>query len=342
MLVYKYRGGDSEIFKRDLECLENNLYYASSSLDLNDPCETITDSEKLISQSKSFSKYLGFKSKESLKVVDEAYRNVLSFDKKMGIYSLSQTYIDELLWAHYGNSHKGFCIEYELDLLLESYKSDEKFSFPVTYNNKPPVIGMLDIATNKNNSIVRKMGGFKSKRWAYEQEYRILTNNFGLHAYNYQAVKSIYFGLRMDNAQKTEIMNRLKGRGIKYFQIEQIPTSYKFRVSPIKDDYGDEITYLSQIPSKITNTDPIKFEIIDKDYWKFNGKATINIELNSVASISELEWLAKTIRKNLFIQAERIFMFYYTKSQKDKDAAWATSHFENGEIKVKINEYVKK
>ncbi len=340
MLVYKYRGGNYEIFKRDLESLENNLYYASSSLDLNDPCETITDSEKFISQSKSFSRFLGFKSKENLKVLDETYRDVLSFDKKMGIYSLSQTYIDELLWAHYGNSHKGFCIEYELDLLLKSYKSENKFSFPITYNNKPPVIGMIDVATNKINGIIKKMGGFKSKRWAYEQEYRILTDNYGLHSYDYQAVKSIYFGLRMEDTQRKEIMNRLKGRGIKYFQIEQIPTSYKFQVSPVEDINGNEITYLCQIPSDVTQSEPIKFKIIDKDFLKFSGKATINIELNSIATISELEWLANIIRKNLFIQAERIFMFYYIKNQKDKDMAWATSHFENGGIKVWVNEYV--
>lgn len=340
MLVYKYRGGNNEVFKRDLESLENNLYYASSSLDLNDPCETITDSEKFISQSKSFSRFLGFKSKENLKVLDEAYRDVLSFDKKMGIYSLSQTYIDELLWAHYGNSHKGFCIEYELDLLLISYKSEKKFSFPITYNKKPPVIGMLDVATSKNNGIIKKMGGFKSRRWAYEQEYRIITDNYGLHSYDYQAVKSIYFGLRMEDAQRKEIMNRLKGRGIKYFQIQQIPTSYKFQIYPVEDINGNEVTYLCQIPSGVTQSEPIKFKIIDKDFWKFNGKATINIELNSIATISELQWLAKTIRNNLFIQAERIFMFYYITNQKDNDMAWATSHYENGVIKVWINEYV--
>lgn len=340
MLVYKYRGGDNAIFKRDLESLENNLYYASSSLDLNDPCETITNSEKFINQSKSFSRFLGIKSKESLKVVDETYRNVLSFDKKMGIYSLSQTYIDELLWAHYGNSHKGFCIEYDLDLLLKSYKSEKKFSFPITYNNKPPVIGLLDVATSKNDGIIKKMGGFKSKRWAYEQEYRILTDNYGLHSYSFEAVKSLYFGLRMENTQKTEIMNRLKGRGIKYFQIQQIPTSYKFKISPVEDINGNEITYLRQIPSEITNSDPIEFKILDKDYWKFNGKATINVELKSITNISGLDWLGNTIRNNIFIQAEQICMFYYIKNQKDNDMAWATSHFENGKINVWINEYV--
>ena len=339
MLVYKYRGGDETIFQRDLKSLKNNLYYASSSLNLNDPCETISDSEKFITQSKSFSRFLGFKSKEALQIVDESYRDVLSFDQKMGIYSLSQSYLDELLWAHYANSHKGFCIEYDLDLLLESYKSDTKFSFPITYTKKPPVIGLLDVATNRNNGIIKKIGGFKSKRWAYEQEFRIITNNCGLHSYNFQAVKSIYFGLRMEEKQRLEIMQRLKGRGIKYYQIEQIPTSYNFTIKKIEDIHGKDITYLCQIPSFITNAQPIRYRIIEKDFWKFKGKATITIELDSLAKIEELEWLANTLRNGLFVQAERIYIFYYIRNQKDTDIAWATSHCENGEFKIRINEY---
>ncbi len=337
MIVFKYRGGDETVFQRDLDSLEKNLYYAPSYSDLNDPCETISDSEKFIRQSKNFSRFLGFNSKEALKIVDESYRNVLSFDKRMGIYSLSQSHLDELLWAHYANSHKGFCIEYDLDLLLETYKSDTKFSFPITYTNKPPVIGLFDIATSRNNGIVKKMGGFKSKRWAYEQEYRILTDHAGLHTYNFRAAKSIYFGLRMEEKQKSEIMYRLKGRGIKYYQIQQTPTSYNFTILPIEDTNGTEITYLCQIPSVITNARPIGYRIIEKDYWKFKGKATITVELNSLVKNLELEWLANTLRNNLFVQAERIFMFYYIRNQKDNDIAWATSHFENGEIKIRIN-----
>jgi len=42
--------------------------------------------------------------------------------KKIGIFSLSKKYDDELLWAHYANSHKGFCIEYDLEILLKLFE----------------------------------------------------------------------------------------------------------------------------------------------------------------------------------------------------------------------------
>jgi len=37
---------------------------------------------------------------------------------------MSKTWRNKLLWVHYSNSHKGFCIEYELnDMILEKTKT---------------------------------------------------------------------------------------------------------------------------------------------------------------------------------------------------------------------------
>lgn len=340
MRVFKYRGGDEEIFIRDVKSLEANMFYASSSEMLNDPCETIVNSENIIDKAKLLSKFIGFKDSGSLDMIDESYRKVLSFDKKMGIYSLSQTYLDELLWAHYGNSHKGFCIEYDLDLLLETYKTDKRFAFPVKYNSKPPRIRLSDIINNENDLFVKKLGGYKSERWMYEKEYRIITNKFGLQSYNYKSVKSIFFGLRMLDSHKKEIMNRLKGRGINYYQIEQTKNSYKFQANLIEDINGKELTYLNQIPPSVTNCKSIKFTIIEKDYTWYNGKATISIELETKVKDEELKWVGNLIRNNIFPLAERIFMFYYIVSQSDRTMAWATTNYDNGKINLWKNDYV--
>lgn len=165
MQVYKYRGStNKKDFERDLRTLEKNSFWSSTSDNLNDPCETITSADKFIKQTDFITKRFGIKSEEDKKFLHESYENVLSFDKKMGIYSLSQTYIDELLWAHYGESHKGFCIEYDFNLLINSYSLNNAYHFPIKYSNKPPSIGVLDVALNKNNGMINKMGGFKSKR----------------------------------------------------------------------------------------------------------------------------------------------------------------------------------
>ncbi|WP_400078292.1 DUF2971 domain-containing protein [Winogradskyella sp. R77965] len=338
MTVYKYRGSDDrKIFERDLNSIERNYFWASDFSNLNDPCETTITSDQLINQSKFVLPFFGKNSKEKFKPVLEAVDTLLAFTRKIGIYSLSKTYNDELLWAHYANSHKGFCIEYDLDILLQTYKSNNIYQFPVVYKKNPPSIDFQDvIKSSESDTIVRKMAGYKSLRWKYEEEIRIVIDDFGIHSYDYQALKSIYFGLRMPEKDKLEIMKRLSGRGINYFQIERIPETYKFKREPIEDSFYKEPNYFTEIIIPDSKEKPCKVKITEKNYWKYKKKADIRIELERPISESELRWLAVKIREEIFYQAELIGMFYYLKDDIEKDFAWATSHYQNEEYKINI------
>jgi len=338
LLVYKYRDGNINKFERekisnferDLSAIEKNYFWASNIEQLNDPCEGMVTKDNFEKQSGCLGLFINKNSKKSLKNVDTVLEDTISFREKLGIYSLSQTFSDEVLWAHYGNSHKGFCIEFDLDILLEDYEH----SFSVTYSEKPADIGIPDVANN--SQIFEKIVGHKSSRWKHEQEIRILTNSDGENLYNYKAVKAIYFGLRMNQDQKIKIMNRLKGRGINYYQIERIPKTYKFEAKPIEDINGSEITYLKQIPSTITGNLPVNFKIVKQKYWAVSAKGDVEIELETVIKENELRWLAQLIKENLFNNAELVIMLHYIKG-KDRTIAWATTHFKDGKIDVNIN-----
>lgn len=109
--------------------------------------------------------------------------------------------------------------------------------------------------------------------------------------------------------RKYEIMARLKGRGISYFQMALEPKSYNFIVHPIEDLYGDNITYFKQIPSEITESDPINFQILERNFYWVKYKATINIELESKVDEKSIEWLGNQIRKDLFSNAIEFLCF---------------------------------
>jgi hypothetical protein len=290
-LVYKYRGGDKEIFKRDLNSLEENCFFAPSFKMLNDPSETMVFTDKFEKQIGLFSKLLSKNSKQHLEVVKEALANVVNRKNEIGIYSLSKTYKDELLWAHYANSHYGFCIEYDLDILTDTYNGDEIYSFPISYSNVPPQIGITEVASSGSDSlsIIKLMAGHKSKRWKEEEEHRLIIDRFGEQAYDFKAVKSIYFGLRIEAENKESIMNRLKGRGINYFQMVQVDKSYNIEAKPINDT---RLTYLQEIPSEITNTEAVKYKIDKKDYDWVSGKEEIEITLEAELIIAALNRLA--------------------------------------------------
>ena len=75
------------------------------------------------------------------------------------------------MWSFYANSHKGFCIEYDVERLQMSEPLLQNVNVvPVVYVKKPPRITIDDI--NSGDRLIAKMFGTKSKKWEYEKETR--------------------------------------------------------------------------------------------------------------------------------------------------------------------------
>lgn len=238
MLIYKYRGGDDTVFKRDVAAIVDNFFWAASAKDLNDPCETFVDFAGLVSQIEHFMKSSG---RENNPEARAAYRTLvlpsiewlIENKNRVGIFSLSKIYTDELMWAHYANCHTGFCIEYDSEMLLK-YKSEKRMMIHMHYSDHPPSVTLEDMLLylnlpkqNAQKFFCEKVLGTKSKRWSYENETRILTNP-GPQYHDYRAIKAIYFGLRMPEEKKSILMSRLDGRGIIYNEMYLEEGTYQF------------------------------------------------------------------------------------------------------------------
>lgn len=74
---------------------------------------------------------------------------------------------NSLMWAHYANNHKGFCVEYELE------ESDpEIFNFnKVNYVSLLPEIYATELLFNPLETVARVVYS-KSIEWSYEKEWR--------------------------------------------------------------------------------------------------------------------------------------------------------------------------
>ena len=184
-IAFKYRanvvvnGGS-----RDISSLLNDKLYAPTFNDLNDPFEfryqdNISRELAVISKS-------GYRTKD----VKEQWKSLQDFIKNLGVYSLAESdYPDnELMWAHYANSHKGFCIAYDVDLLKQSGETDRDIELiKVKYADSPANIGLMDI---RNYNIVKqKLLATKSRSWAYENETRLVYSHSGLRQYNPNALR---------------------------------------------------------------------------------------------------------------------------------------------------------
>lgn len=226
--AFKYRGE----FERDLETIKNNQIYAPNEEQLNDPCEMLTDDQEFLQLLHSIERNYGTSSKKIKSEFASFKERILN----AGVFSLSITNepLNILMWSTYANSHKGFCVEYDLEILTKHNNAVNRFW--IKYSNKIPVF-KTNLFNGHNNEIIRHFTGYKSKDWKYENEYRLLYDNFGFQDIEYKAVKSIYFGYKMDNREKDTMFKSLQGRGIKYFQIKLFPKKYKLYCEKIEDPY---------------------------------------------------------------------------------------------------------
>ncbi|RKG50962.1 DUF2971 domain-containing protein [Acinetobacter cumulans] len=256
MKLYKYRYGS----KRDLESLKSDYFYAPHPSQLNDPFEGRFDESLFYTRFDELEKNY----RQSTSSIKEAADVVFAkIRENVGIFSLSKTQIDELLWAYYADSHCGFCIEYDFEKLTALKQITA--SFDVDYKEYSPM-GNIDPSNELNAAeILKDTSGTKSLSWEHEKEYRICVEPVGILNYDFRAVKAIYFGLRMPRFSKDlgennkkltkelvkvsqqQVMVALKGRGIKYYQIVLKPNSYKLDFQEVEDIYKNAQKYKDKV-----------------------------------------------------------------------------------------------
>lgn len=82
-------------------------------------------------------------------------------------------YLNELMWAHYADSHKGICIKYHFPNSFTKFVDNSDgvtcFFYDVTYSDS-------DISQYSNKDSINMKDAFflKGKQWEYENELRLL------------------------------------------------------------------------------------------------------------------------------------------------------------------------
>ena len=80
---------------------------------------------------------------------------------------------NSLMWAHYGDNHKGFCVEYETNQSHDKYIES---MFEINYMSKLPEVSPEELLFSPNLTMTRVVSS-KSEIWSYEKEYRIILIN---------------------------------------------------------------------------------------------------------------------------------------------------------------------
>ncbi|MBU1095824.1 MAG: DUF2971 domain-containing protein [Bacteroidetes bacterium] len=229
--LYKYRHCDANNNYQKL--LRENLLFFSSPKNFNDPfdCRIYPNFESgstnqllnrfldhikssypnmplSIQKSLAKKKYLkNIKIIKSPELMTKRMNEVAN--KYYGIFSLAENVDNLLMWAHYSDCHRGFCIEFDANRLLSicnNYLKIQELIFmkKIKYESEYPIISpfLSDIYSLDYIDWITT----KSKDWEYEREWRLIFTSHPDEEISFpeDIFTGIYFGV---NATCTTIEN---------------------------------------------------------------------------------------------------------------------------------------
>ena len=168
--------------------------------------------------------------------------------KGWGVYSLSKNLLNAALWNNYADSHRGFCIEYDLDLLMDQSLRNE-ITIDVVYVDCEPTLTAGDIVAMEQNSarVAQLLAGTKHMCWSYEEEIRVVSERPGLYGYDFRAVKGIYFGKDSSEELRGYVMSLMRGRGVDYYRMDVPDDGYELAEYWIEDPFRESTQYRARV-----------------------------------------------------------------------------------------------
>lgn len=135
------------------------------------------------------------------------------YDEKigLGIASFTETWDNELMWAHYAEGFRGICVGYNLSALLRGLPSNCSMT-RVVYADRPR---SLDL--EKSSDLPRRARSVlstKSAMWGYERERRLFSPHPGPTRHGKRVVTHVLMGSRISDHDKAHIQRELGGHGI--------------------------------------------------------------------------------------------------------------------------------
>lgn len=235
-VVYKYRAYSAA----SLELLIKKELWLADPNDFNDPFDCSADYESAVNEAINEFDLAEINQVEVLKEFREKI-------EKVRVCCFCNTKKNQLMWSHYADEHKGFCIGFDKDKLL--IKKRENFlSGNVVYKSISPYEdtienfrvfdGLGGDGLNKLiiNSILQSTLNTKYTNWQYEKEFRVMSTEKNVLPFRPESIKSITFGLRMEEHHKSSLKSLLASeewKHVKWYETEKAVDRYALNFNQI-------------------------------------------------------------------------------------------------------------
>lgn len=191
-----------------------------------------------------FSEYVDSKASQIVESYYDEHKNdfkILSLSLAIDDHQHPAPLNNMLMWSHYANGFKGFCVEYDFEKLkasIEQRNGIELANSPVKYavDGKLPIIKLktfmqsaIDDSRECSHEILEAFTR-KEQSWAYENEVRFISEQGGKLLYEPSCINAIYIAEKAPNWLKSNLMSNvaLKKSNIKIYLVALHSSEYKF------------------------------------------------------------------------------------------------------------------
>lgn len=147
------------------------------------------------------------------------------------ICALSESNDNPIMWSHYANEHKGFCIEYNFANFTPAPHQSWYMLNPVIYKNLIPDFSQYYFNhKNFNNLIATYAAMIKAEGWEYEEEWRLILpwgeiNEKGM-LIDAPKPTAIYVGCKATESDILSLKEIIKGKNIPIYQMKRQKNSF--------------------------------------------------------------------------------------------------------------------
>ncbi|MDE5590235.1 MAG: DUF2971 domain-containing protein [Acetatifactor sp.] len=187
-------------------------------------------------------------------IIEKFYTDIRSAEAQRQIACFSEQNNSSLMWGHYADSHRGFCLQYDFREVLKkcscnchNIKGCNNFMLnfsvaPVIYSDiRFDATGYLSTLLQDyicrlgnipmelyfdDTLIISKCLLTKSEDWKYENEWRLFSRAYQEQYKPYRMIshlkpKALFMGVMMDKEKELELYSICKDKGIKCYKMLQ-------------------------------------------------------------------------------------------------------------------------
>ncbi|MEG5634309.1 DUF2971 domain-containing protein [Enterobacter bugandensis] len=139
-----------------------------------------------------------------------AFQNISAFCLASDIPNVDASHVSNvMMWSHYADGMKGFCIKFKPEYLLSSLREMNEANFNIAqvhYQDEMYNVDFFDLVDLSKNVYTQAIHT-KHTGWEYEYECRIITENPGLYKYSHDAIDCIFIGSKMPLPHKKILLD---------------------------------------------------------------------------------------------------------------------------------------